>query len=148
MNSDNKAQSWNEAAADHQVPATEPTPAEAVQAVKDARDARPATDEPRPVPRRGDGWAISAGTDDRTRCYPNNKAYTWNAFAGVAIQGSDGQPVAAIELGGYNDLEMVDPYTCSRLWVADAFGDGATPQSIYDALRRLIDVAEREQFLG
>lgn len=104
----------------------------------------PATDEPRPVPRRGEGWSISAGTDDQTRCYPKAESYTWGAFAGLAIE-SGGKPIAAIEMGGYCDLEMVDPYTLQRLWVADVMRDGT---SIYDALRKLIDVAEHEQFLG
>lgn len=138
MNSDNEPKSWHEAAADHEVPATEPTPEQAVKAV---REARGATDEPRPIPRQGDGWSIHAGTDDKTRCYPTAESYTWGAFAGLAIE-SGGQPVAAVELGGYGDLEMVDPYTMQRLWVGDV------PDSIYDALRKLIDVAEREQFLG
>ena len=105
----------------------------------------PATDEPRPLPRRGDGWSIKQGTDDKTACYPTAESYTWGAFAGLAIE-SDGKPIAAIELGGYNDMEMVDPYTLQRLWVADVMRDDNT--SIYDALRKLIDVAEREQFLG
>lgn len=104
----------------------------------------PATDEPRPVPRRGDGWSIRQGTPDKTLCYPTTDTYTWGAFAGLAIE-SDGKPIAAIEMGGYCDLEMVDPYTLQRLWVADVMR-GET--SIYDALRKLIDVAEREQFLG
>lgn len=102
----------------------------------------PATDEPRPVPREGDGWQISAGTDDKTRCYPQAESYTWSEFAGVAIQSGD-QPIVATEMGGYGDMTMVDPYTGQRLWMVGAFeGD------IYDALRRLIDLAEREQFLG
>lgn len=106
----------------------------------------PATDEPRPVPRQGDGWSVRHGSDDKTRCYPNTDTYTWSAFAGVAFQDGDGKPIAAVEMGGYCDLEMVDPYTLQRLWVADLMRDDNV--SIYDALRKLIDVAEREQFLG
>lgn len=146
MNSDNEPKSWDEAAADHEVPATEPTPEQAVQAVKAAREAVPATDDPRPLPRQGDGWSIRHGSHDKTLCYPTAESYTWGAFAGVAVQDGDGKPVAAIEMGGYCDLEMVDPYTLQRLWVADLMRDENA--SIYDALRALIDVAEREQFLG
>lgn len=105
----------------------------------------PATDGPRPLPRQGDGWSVRHGSDDKTLCYPTTDTYRWGAFAGVAIE-SGGKPIAAVEMGGYCDLEMVDPYTLQRLWVADVMRDDNV--SIYDALRKLIDVAEREQFLG
>lgn len=112
--------------------------------------AAPATDEPRPLPRQGDGWSVRHGSEDKTRCYPTTDTYTWSEFAGVAIHDGEGKPVAAVEMGGYCDLSMVDPYTLQRLWVADVLStreDGSEP-TIYDALRALIDIAEREQFLG
>lgn len=94
-------------------------------------------------PREGDGWLITAPTSGPH--YPHADAHTWGAFAGVAVQ-TDSGPVAAAELGGYNDIELVNPYNGQRLWMSKAFRgkDG----NIYDALRRLIDLAEREQFLG
>ena len=109
-----------------------------------------ASDDPRPVPREGDGWSVRHGSPDKTRCYPQAESYTWSEFAGVAIEGEGGKPIAAVELGGYYDATLVDPSTLQRLWVADVFratGDGPEP-TIYDALRALIAVAEREQFLG
>lgn len=107
-----------------------------------------ATDEPRPVPRRGDGWEVLPGTDDKTRCYPTAQAYTWQEFAGLALQDEEGKPIAAVEMGGYGDITMVDPWTCQRLWMGHALGTPESPATVYDALRRLIDLAEREQFLG
>jgi hypothetical protein len=37
--------------------------------------------------------------------YPQTETHTWGAFAGMAI-----------ELGGYSDVELVDPYSGSRFW--------------------------------
>jgi hypothetical protein len=103
----------------------------------DTNAVTPATDDPRPVPRHGDGWSVQAGTPGAV--YPDSDTYTWGEFAGMAI-----------ELGGYGDMTMVDPYTRQRLWmgaIRDAEGT-IVDETPYAQLRRLIDLAEREQFLG
>lgn len=100
-------------------------------------NAAPATDDPRPIPRQGDGWSVKAGTAGPH--YPDAPAHTWNAFAGMAI-----------ELGGYGDMTMIDPYSGQQLWMGAIRGaEGAiVDETPYAQLRRLIDLAEREQFLG
>lgn len=70
-------------------------------------------------------------------CYPKNGTHTWGAFACLAI-----------EMGGYGDFEIVDPYTGRRFWTP-AFGnnDENDNPTIYDALRRAIDAMEAHAFL-
>jgi hypothetical protein len=102
-----------------------------------AAQATPATDDPRPIPRQGDDWSVKAGTEGPH--YPDNGTHTWGEFAGMAI-----------ELGGYGDMTMVDPYSGQRLWmgaIRDAEG-AIVDETPYAQLRRLADLAEREQFLG
>lgn len=50
------------------------------------------------------GYLITPGRDDELH-YPKTGTHTWGAFAGLAI-----------ELGGYGDVELVDPYSGSRFW--------------------------------
>lgn len=67
--------------------------------------------------------------------YPQATAHTWGAFAGLAI-----------ELGGYGDLEVVDPYNGDRLWIPDAFG-GPSANEMANALRRLADIIDEGRFV-
>lgn len=141
MNSDTNPTTWDEAAANHAAPATEPTPAEAVQAVRDARAAR-GEQAPLDLPADRRDWSMTGPTEGPH--YPQADTYQFGAFAG-----------AVIELGGYSDIEMIDPYTGRRLWLGQALGrfgirEGETETSvnIYDAMRALVDLAEATGFLG
>lgn len=49
-------------------------------------------------------YNITPGRPDHVG-YPHSGTHTWGAFAGLAI-----------ELGGYGDIELVDPYSGSRFW--------------------------------
>ncbi len=66
------------------------------------------TDKITGVTPEGREWSIGSARP-AGECYPKTDSYTWGAFAGLAI-----------ELGGYNDLEAVDPYTGRRFWLASA----------------------------
>jgi hypothetical protein len=72
--------------------------------------------------------------DPVAEVYPQKPSYTFQEFAG-----------AVFEIGSFGDLTMVDPCTRKTLWVGGAF-DAA--RSIYDAMRRVLDVAEKVGFLG
>jgi hypothetical protein len=67
--------------------------------------------------------------------YPKTGTYEFGEFAGPVF-----------ELGGYGDMTMVDPYTLERLWVAHVFNGEDT--SLFEAMRRVIDVAEAIGFPG
>lgn len=74
--------------------------------------------------------------------YPDVDTHTWGAFA-----------LLAVELGGYGDMEVVNPYTGHRLTApvltTSGYGSGGSPdQSMYDALRAMVDEMERVGFLG
>lgn len=78
-------------------------------------------------------------------CYPNVAVHTWNEF-----------PLLAVELGGYRDITVVNPYNGQTLWVGDAF-DKVPPsddrpegvdRTTYDALRELVVRMEETKFLG
>lgn len=60
--------------------------------------------------------------------------HVWGGFAGLAI-----------ELGGYQDLELVDPYTGRRLWVP--LPDRLRFAGVLAWYRYALDVAERSGFL-
>lgn len=64
--------------------------------------------------------------------YPKNDQYQWGEFA-----------FAAIELGGYSDMSLVDPMTGTRLWVGEILSDGPTWS---EALHRLAAAAEQTNF--
>jgi hypothetical protein len=72
--------------------------------------------------------------DPRTEVYPQKPSYTFQEFAG-----------AVFEIGSFGDMIMVDPCTLKTLWVGGAFDPA---RSIYDAMRRVLDVAEKVGFLG
>lgn len=54
---------------------------------------------------RGDAFTAHEATRDGNP----PEQFTWNMFPGLAI-----------ELGGYNDVELVDPYTGRRFWYQPA----------------------------
>lgn len=66
--------------------------------------------------------------------YPHNPQHAWGAFA-----------MLALEMGGYGDLEAVDPYNGRRLHLSNAIPEDG---NLYTALRNLIDAMEQESFLG
>lgn len=74
--------------------------------------------------------------DAKRDTYPKNDQYQFQEFAGPVF-----------ELGGYADISLIDPYTLRRLWVADALSYDDASITIYDAMRKAIDVAEAIDFL-
>lgn len=71
----------------------------------------------------------------------------WEITTRLGVGNDAGEtPIAAISTGGCGDLILTDPATGQRLWV-QAFGI-ADPGSVYDAMRRLIDIAEAQDFLN
>jgi hypothetical protein len=98
------------------------TRAEADRIIRDAREAS------HPIPlQSGDAWRIT------TRLGASDVGYT---------------PVAAIETGGLGGLVLVDPATGYRLQASIPTDAAGEPWSIYDAMRRLIDIAEARDFLN
>jgi hypothetical protein len=83
----------------------------------------------------GKEWTDRAPHDPDAERYPRAAAHVWGAFAGLAV-----------EFGGYNDIELVDPYTGRRFWYERAFVDGKEHRSFWDALRATIDAAEAAEF--
>ena len=81
-------------------------------------------------------------------CYPATGTYTFGEFAGPVFEhGGDGENAApAFEFGAYGDMSLVDPWTGRRLWVA-VFNAGQ-PMSVYDAMRKVIEIAEATGFLA
>lgn len=67
--------------------------------------------------------------------YPKSDAHTWNAFAGLAI-----------ELGGYNDATVIDPYSGDQLYVPDLPKAEGDEISIAALLRAIADAAEATGF--
>lgn len=100
----------------------------------------------------GRDWSVIGPVDPNPdRFYPKVDCHIWGAFAGLAI-----------ELGGYGDLEAVDPYSGRRFWLGSAFTrdqdltigreeasklpEPLPTLSLYDAMRRLIDAMEATGF--
>jgi hypothetical protein len=67
--------------------------------------------------------------------YPQAAKYAFQEFAGPVF-----------ELGGYGDMTMIDPYSGRRLWVSAELL-GPEKASIYDSMKRVIEIAERNRFL-
>ncbi len=68
-------------------------------------------------------WSETAGLPDHVG-WPQSETHTWGAFAGLAV-----------ELGGYSDIELVDPGTGSRFWFKPgAHLDPTSPTWFWDAL--------------
>jgi hypothetical protein len=65
--------------------------------------------------------------------YPKKGSYTFQEFAGPVF-----------EFGGYGDMTLIDPYTLRRLWVSQQV---VGELGVYDAMRRVIDLAEATGFL-
>jgi hypothetical protein len=72
--------------------------------------------------------------DRHADTYPQKESYTFQEFAS-----------ACFEMGGYGDMTICDPYTLKRLWVSQ---DELRDLSIYDAMRRVIAIAEQVDFLN
>lgn len=70
---------------------------------------------------------------DKTECYPAVETHTWGAFAGLAI-----------ELGGYGDLELIDPYSGRRFWCP--VPDQIWEQGVFAAYHYLLEKAEAAGF--
>ena len=117
----NEPTTWHEAAAEHEIPAQEISAEEAARVIRAAREAS------HPILlQSGDGWSITtrlgAGDD-----------------AGET-------PIATISTGGCGDLILTDSASGQRLW-APVFA--TDPQlSVYDAMRKLIDLAEAQDLLN
>ena len=56
--------------------------------------------------------------------YPQAGSHTWGEFAGLAV-----------ELGGYSDITLVDPYGGSRLWVKPTNPDGTFLEWLAEAVQ-------------
>lgn len=91
----------------------------------------------------GREWSMHPAYQRSGPFYPQLSTHLWGAFAMLAIE-RNGQPVVAVEAGGYNDLEAVDPYTGRHLWAGRVF---AQDRSVYDSLRLLVDAMESAGFL-
>ncbi len=71
--------------------------------------------------------------------YPKTGVHAWNAW-----------PILAIETGGYNDLEVTDPYTGRCLWVGEVWDGSTNPDNVSalpNALRRVADTIEQSRFM-
>lgn len=72
---------------------------------------------------RASEWSSTAGLPDHVG-WPQSETHTWGAFAGLAV-----------ELGGYNDIEFVDPGPGTRFWFRPgAHLDPQSPTWFWDAL--------------
>lgn len=67
------------------------------------------------------------------QCYPKVEVYTWQEFAGFAV-----------EMGGYGDLTMIDPYSGRRFWCP--VPDQVWEQGTMAAYRYLLEQAEKHGF--
>ena len=81
-----------------------------------------------PTTKDGRSYSVTPGNPDEVH-YPSKDTYQFNEFAALVV-----------ELGGYGDISLIDPYTGSRLWVADVFTSDT--DGVFDALRKALDVAE------
>lgn len=92
-------------------------------------------------------WKVDDGSGSGRRVYPDSDVYQFGCW-----------PVLIVETGGYNDVEIVDPYSRRKLWVGEIWSarqlDGTLPpggdedRSLPDVLRRIADVLEASGFLG
>jgi hypothetical protein len=103
-----------------------------------------------PTPTEGEHngmpWKVT-GRDSGRKLYPDSDVYQFGCW-----------PVLVIETGGYNDVEIIDPYDRRALWIGEVWSarkpDGTLPEggdedrSLPDVLRRIADVMEATDFLG
>lgn len=69
----------------------------------------------------GNRTKLTPGPEDHR---PNHDHHTWGMFAGLAV-----------ELGGYGDVELTDPYTGNRFWFQPARdADGNLPEFDFPAV--------------
>jgi len=73
---------------------------------------------------------------------------TWRVTTRLPAGNADYTPIAAIETGGVGDLALVDPVSGHRLQIQIPTDADGEPRSIYNAMRRLIDIAESRDFLN
>jgi hypothetical protein len=73
---------------------------------------------------------------------------TWRVTTRLPAGNADYTPIAAIETGSVGDLVLVDPISGHRLQIQIPTNAAGEPSSIYDAMRRLIDIAEVRDFLS
>lgn len=87
----------------------------------------------------GHGYEYDISVDSAVDAYPKSHSYEWQEFAGLAV-----------ELGGYSDLTLINPYTGQRLWVAGALRqeEAESPTYLINGLRRALDVAEAVGFFA
>ena len=80
----------------------------------------------------GNEWTHKRAFNPDAPRYPRCGTHLWSAFA-----------LLAVETGGYNDIEAVDPYTGRVVWTR-------LPEdkdlNVYDQLRHLIDAMEAAEF--
>lgn len=76
--------------------------------------------------------SVTAGIA-REYCYPKVEVHTWQEFAGFAV-----------EMGGYGDLTMIDPYSGRRFWCP--VPDQVWEQGTMAACRYLLEQAEKHGF--
>lgn len=76
--------------------------------------------------------SVTAGIA-REYCYPKVEVHTWQEFAGFAV-----------EMGGYGDLTMIDPYSGRRFWCP--VPDQVWEQGTMAAYRYLLEQAEKHGF--
>lgn len=84
----------------------------------------------------GREWRNIAPYNPDAERYPKAAAHVWGEFAGMSV-----------ELGGYQDMSLVDPYTGRRFWLEKAFvGPDGEQLSFWDALRATINAAQAAEF--
>lgn len=95
------------------------------------------------VPDR-DQWTISNAASPAD-CYPKGPTVA-QLKPGAVVHVWQEFPGFVVELGGYGDMTIVDPYTGRRMWmwIPDEFWS----QGVIAAYRYAIDVADRVGFLS
>lgn len=105
-----------------------------------------------PAPTEGEHngmpWKVSPPSGSQAP-YPQSETHQFGCW-----------PVLVIETGGYNDVEIIDPFTRRRLWIGNMWTDrdngGVGPvktdgpaegRTTADALRRTADVLDATGFL-
>lgn len=69
--------------------------------------------------------------------YPKSETHTWGAFAGLAL-----------ELDGYNGVEVIAPWTGKVLYVPNVFRNADVPEDWATLLRRVADGIETAGWSG
>lgn len=117
---------------------------EGCESCGEIRAAKPAEGEHNGMP-----WKVCLASESDQRPYPDSDTHLWGCW-----------PVLAIETGGYNDVEVIDPFTQRRLWIGNMWTDrenrglgpiktdaAAEGRNTAEVLRRIADVLEATSFL-